>query len=75
MVAMTAERVMGRKKTPEKNKRDDAVAKIDRTVLDKAKLVASRKGVSLAEYLTDHLRATVEREFGKTVREMEGDKS
>jgi hypothetical protein len=59
-----------------KPKRDDTAVKIDRTVADKAKLVASRRGITMAEYLTDLVRAAVERDFAKAVKEMgEGNKN
>lgn len=61
---------MGRKKTPEKSRRDDVAVKVDRLLIDKARLVASRRGVTLAEYLTDLIRNPVERDFAKTVRDM-----
>lgn len=53
-----------------KTDRDDVAVKIDRTVVDKAKLVASRKGVSLAEYVTELIRGPVEKGFSQAVREM-----
>lgn len=62
---------MGRKRTsPEKGKRDDVAVKIDRTLADKAKLVASRRGSTLAEYLTELNRAAIERDFAKVIRDM-----
>ena len=72
MLAPIMERTMGRKKAVGKAKRDDVAVKVDRTLADKAKLVASRKGTTLAEYLTDQLRGSVERDFAKAVRELDG---
>lgn len=59
-----------------RKKRDDQTVKIDRTIADKAGIVASRrrtpdgKPLSLAEYLTELLRPLVERDYRETVREM-----
>jgi hypothetical protein len=61
---------MGRKKTPPDKKRDDVAVKIDRTLADKAKLVASRRGMTLAEYLTELNRSAIERDFAKVIKEM-----
>jgi hypothetical protein len=63
---------MGRKR-PGQAKRDDVAVKIDRTLADKAKLVASRRGITLAEYLTELNRAAIERDFAKVIREMGGE--
>lgn len=70
MALQVAERGMAAKKRAEKPKRDDAAVKIDRTLTDKAKFVASRKGVTMAEYLSELIRAPVERDFTKAIREM-----
>lgn len=52
--------------------RDDVTAKIDRGVLMKAKIVASAKKMTLAEYLTETLQAHVERDWTKVIRKIEG---
>jgi hypothetical protein len=62
------------KKGPKKAKRDDVAAKVDRTIIHKAKFVAERKGVTLAELLSELLKNPVEREFLKAVREAESEK-
>lgn len=71
MALLTLERGMAKKRS-EKVKRDDVAVKVDRTLADKAKLVAARRGLTMAEYLSDLIRAPIERDFTKTVREMEG---
>jgi hypothetical protein len=58
------------KKRAEKGKRDDVAVKIDRTLGDKAKFVASRKGSTMAEYLSELLRGPVEKDFDRAVKEM-----
>ena len=51
-------------------KRDDVAVKVDRTLADKAKLIASRRGITMAEYLTDLIRGPIERDFVKTIKDM-----
>lgn len=51
--------------------RDDVTAKIDRGVLMKAKIVASAKKMTLAEYLTETLQSHVERDWAKVVRKID----
>jgi hypothetical protein len=64
---------MGAKKGRPKAKsgRDDIAVKIDRIIGDKARFVASRRGTTLAEYLSDLLRSPVERDFAKELKEIE----
>lgn len=70
MTLLVMERDMAVKKRAEKGKRDDVAVKVDRSLVDKAKLVASRRKITMAEYLSDLIRTPVERDFSKTVREM-----
>lgn len=56
-----------------RSKRDDVAVKIDRTLVSMAKFVANRRGVTLAEFVTDMLRPGVEREWGKEVKKIEGE--
>lgn len=70
MALLAPGRDMAAMKRADKAKRDDVAVKIDRTLGDKAKFVASRKGVTMAEYLSDLIRTPVERDFDKAVREM-----
>lgn len=70
MTLQMLERNMAAKKRVEKGKRDDVAVKVDRTLVDKAKLVAARRGTTMAEYLSELIRTPVERDFTKTVREM-----
>lgn len=72
-VLATEPRDMATKKPADnKGKRDDIAVKVDRTLADKAKLVASRRRITMAQYLSDLIRNPVERDFTKTVRELEG---
>lgn len=73
MPVRTPERPMARKRAAGQAPRDDVAVKLDRTLADKGKLVASRRGITLAEYLTELSRATIERDFAKTIRELGGE--
>lgn len=42
--------------------------KIDRVLARKARVVASDRGVSLSDYVSECLRGAVERDWGKIVR-------
>jgi hypothetical protein len=70
MSTRTMERPMGRKRSAGQPARDDIAVKFDRTLADKAKLVASRKGLTLAEYLTEMTRAAIERDFARVIKDM-----
>jgi len=58
---------MGRLKGGKRSDRDDVTVKIDRVVAEKAKLVALRRKVFLAELLTDMLKAPVDRAYKQEV--------
>lgn len=62
---------MAKKKgRPKQSERDDVSVKIDRTVLDKARLVATHRKIALAEFVTELLRAPVDRAYQQMIREM-----
>lgn len=67
---------MGRLKGNKRSDRDDVTVKIDRVLAEKAKLVALRRRITMAELLTEILRAPVDRaykqEVGKLAQEGEG---
>ncbi|HLI57641.1 MAG TPA: hypothetical protein VKY26_11500 [Actinomycetota bacterium] len=67
---------MGRLKGGRRSERDDVTVKIDRQVADKAKLVALRRRITMAELLTEILRAPIDRayrqEVGKLTQEEGG---
>jgi len=54
-----------------KSGRDDVTAKIDRGLMMKAKIVASAKKITLAEYLSETLQAHVERDWTKVIRKID----
>lgn len=72
MAALATERPTMAKKAARagRPKRDDVAVKLERTLVDKARLVASRRETTLAGYLSDLLRGPVEKDFIETVREM-----
>ena len=45
--------------------RDDVAVKLDRGIVARARYVADLRGVTLAEYLSEAVRAIVDRDFGK----------
>jgi hypothetical protein len=63
------EREMPPKKKADKPKRDDKAVKIDRLLADKATFIANRKGVTTAEFISELIRSSVEKEFAKMARE------
>jgi hypothetical protein len=62
---------MGR---PATSTRDDVAVKVDRDVVGQAKIVAWDRGISLAEYITETLRAAVGRDFDRVVQARAGKK-
>jgi predicted HicB family RNase H-like nuclease len=66
---VVAEQIMAPKRKG-KTKRDDRAVKIDRNVADKAQFIAQRRGISLAEYVTDLIRTAVEKDFAKALKEL-----
>ena|GEM_PF-3813960 len=73
MSVETLERTMARPKgRPKKSERDDITARIDRTIVGKAKLVATWLGLEggVAELLSDLVREPVDRAYGKMLRDL-----
>jgi hypothetical protein len=67
---MVEKRKAGRPKTSE---RDDISVKLDRAIVGMAKNVATRKGVPVAELLSEMLRVPVGRAYAQMLRELEGE--
>jgi len=68
---VTAEKVapMARKKKDtEGNDPPTKAVKIDRALASKAQMIATDRGVNLADYISDTLRAVVEKDWAKMVR-------
>jgi len=73
MSTETLEQTMARPKgRPRKSERDDITVRIDRTIVAKAKLVATWLGLEggVAELLSDLVRGPVDRAYGKMLREI-----
>lgn len=69
--APMARKKMGR---PPTSDRDDTVVRLDRRVAAKAKYVASTRNIPIAEYLTELIRALVDRDFDRAVKANGGTK-
>jgi hypothetical protein len=68
-VAM-AKKKMGR---PKSSDRDDVSIKFDRALARKARMIAEGRGTSMAEYLSELARPTINRDYAKLMRELEGE--
>ena len=49
--------------------RDDIAVKMDRAIVARARYVAELRSITLAEYLSEGIRATVDRDFDRAVRD------
>jgi hypothetical protein len=56
---------------PKMSSRQDVTVKIDRTLVGKAKLIATHRGVPVAELLSDLLQAPIDRAYAQMLRELE----
>ncbi len=56
--------------TMPREKRNDLSVKIEASIQRKAKMIAGYRGIPIAEYLSDLLKAPVERDYQKLVKEM-----
>lgn len=54
-----------------RSERDDVAVKIDRTIVGKARLIATHKGTSTAEVLSEMLRGPVDQAYARMLRELE----
>ena len=68
--ATMAKKKMGRPKSA----RADVSIKFDKALADKARIVSLRRGISMAEYLSELNRAAIERDYEQEVRKMGGGK-
>ena len=67
-MAKAKAKAMGR---PKRSERDDVTVKLDRTIVGKAKLVATHKGVSVAELLSEVVRGPLDKAYAAMLRELE----
>jgi hypothetical protein len=70
MTTLIAERPMPAKRSEDKPKRRDVAVKVDGEIVNRAKIVATRKGVTLAELLSDLLDPLVARLYRDEVAKM-----
>jgi hypothetical protein len=61
---------MARSRGRPKSERDDVTVKIDRSLVGMAKLIATRKGVSVAELLSDLLQGPLDQAYAEMLREL-----
>jgi hypothetical protein len=64
---------MARKKMGRpKSNRQDVSVKFDEHLARKAKLIASDRGITMAEYLSELARPLIDRDYVKLVKKVEG---
>ena len=70
VVANAAEKIMVRKRTgrPPTSERDDIVVKLDRAVAADARWIAEKRGISMAEYLTEAIRPIIAKDFQQATK-------
>jgi hypothetical protein len=56
---------------PKRSERDDMTMKVDRTLVGKAQLIATHRGVSAAELLSDLLEAPLDRASAQMLRDLD----
>ena len=56
---------------PKQSERDDVSVKIDRTLVGKARLVATHRGVTMAELLSDIIKGPLDRYYVQMIRELD----
>ena len=56
---------------PKRSERNDVAVKVDARVVAKAKMVAQARNIPLAEYVSELLRAPVDRDFVKEMRKLD----
>ncbi len=66
---LMAKKKMGRPKTSDRN---DVSIKFDKVLAGKARLIAQGRGLTMAAYLTEMTQASIDRDYAKLMRELEG---
>lgn len=56
-----------------RNDRDDVAVKLDRRIVDRARVVAAHKKTSLVELLSDMLKAPVDRAYTQMAKELQAE--
>lgn len=55
---------------PQRKKRQDAITKVDKELLRKARHIANHRDVPLSEYLSEALRPVIDKDFAKFRKEI-----
>jgi hypothetical protein len=55
---------------PRQMARNDTAVKIETDIVRQARLIAARRNITVAEYLSEILRATVVKDYRQAVRDM-----
>lgn len=64
---------MAKKKAEDGKEAPTTAIKIERSLAGKAKMIATDKGTSLADYVSEIIRATVERDWAKLIKKTGGE--
>jgi hypothetical protein len=65
--------VMSRPKgRPKSSERQDVSTKFDKALLGMARMVATAKGMSLAEYISESARPIIEKDFAREMKRLGG---
>jgi len=65
--------LMSKAGRPKRSERDDVPVKINRGIIEKAKLVAMRRHTTMAELLTEILRAPIEKLYRQELKNLTSD--
>ena len=72
MLAIAERREVAKKTGRPKGDRDDVTVKVARQIASKAKMIASDRGVSVAEVLSEILEVPINRSYAQMLRNLEG---
>jgi hypothetical protein len=56
---------------PKTSDRDEATTRLDRTLIGKAKLIATHQGISVGELLSELVRGPLDRAYAQMLRDLE----
>lgn len=68
---LVPEKAMANRGRPKTSERDDVTVRLDRGLISKAKVLAADESLSLAEYLSDMLRPSIDRAYAKLVKKID----
>jgi hypothetical protein len=67
----TLERPMAKKAGRPKSGRNDVSVKVDRALVGKARLIATHRGISVAELLSEMLQTPLDKAYAQMLRDLE----